>query len=531
MPDPAPPINALDADLLRAQGERILEFIASYWSSIESRSVAPHLRPPGSKDRVNPGDVRRALPQHAPEHAGDAREWDRILADLDSIILPAITHWQHPSFFAYFPANISTPAILAELLAAGLGVNGMLWATSPAITELETHILDWLARAMGLPEAFLSTSKSGGGVMNGTASEATLASIVAARHRARQSLARGAGVPPESPCTKPHLTLYTSTQAHSSVIKAAMIAGLADSPEDRAHLRLIETDRAHAMRPEVLARAIRDDLAAGRTPFYVCATLGTTSSTAIDPLTEIHEAIREAFTSARTVSGGIAPLPWLHVDAAHAGSALICPEFRVPGLDHADSFCMNPHKWLLTNFDCDCFYTRDRASLIGSMSISPEYLRNAASASGEVIDYRDWHVPLGRRFRALKLWFVLRCYGLAGMRAYIREHVRLATWFESQLSRDPRFELAAPRTLNLVCFRLRRPGERADPGESDRLSRALMERLNASGAMHLIHTLLPDAGGTPRFTIRLCVGASATREHHVHAAWEAISREADALLA
>ncbi len=520
MPDSHGPLEALDADLLRTQGPRILEAIASYWSSLESRAVALHARPPGSPDRVSPGDVRRALPPQAPESPGGAGEWDRILADLDSLILPALTHWQHPSFFAYFPANISTPAVLGELLSAGLGVNGMLWATSPAITELESHVLDWLARAMDLPEAFLSTSQNGGGVINGTASEATLASIVAARHRCKKRLSRG------TPPVRPHLTLYTSAQAHSSVIKAAMIAGLADSPEDRTHLRLIECDRAHAMRPEALARAIRDDLAAGRVPFYVCATLGTTSSTAFDPLPAIHDAIATSCAQAPAPLGR----PWLHVDAAHAGSAFICPEFRVPGLEHADSFCMNPHKWLLTNFDCDCFYTRDRASLIGSMSISPEYLRNAASASGEVIDYRDWHVPLGRRFRALKLWLVLRCYGLEALRAYIREHVRLAAWLEAQLAADPRFEIVAPRTLNLVCFRLRRPGS-TDADAGNRLSRSLLDRLNASGQMHLIHTMLPDAHGVPRLTIRVCVGSGTTQERHVHAAWDAIRREADVTLA
>jgi aromatic-L-amino-acid decarboxylase len=522
MPDPTP-LDPLDADLLRTQGDRILDFIARYWASLEARPVAPHTLSPSDPARVNPGDVLSALPLAAPEHPGDAREWDRILSDLDSIILPALTNWQHPGFFAYFPANISAPAVLGELLAAGLGVNGMLWATSPAVTELETRVLDWLARAIDLPDSFLSTSGNGGSVIQGTASEATLSSLVAARHRARQKLSRGAGVPP----VNPHYTLYTSTQAHSSIIKAAMIAGLADSPEDRTHLRLIETDRSHAMRPDALARAIVEDLAAGRVPIHVAATLGTTSSTAFDPLPAIHEAIASACRNASPA----AFLPWLHVDAAHAGSAFICPEFRAlaQGLEHADSFCTNPHKWLLTNFDCDCFYTSDRRSLIASMSISPEYLRNSASSSGAVIDYRDWHIPLGRRFRALKLWFVLRAYGLEALRDGIREHVRLAAWFEERVRSDPRFELAAPRTINLVCFRLRPPPGSSDE-HADRLNRTLLDRLNATGRLHLIHTILPDEHGTGRVTLRFSVGTSTTRERHVHQAWETISRESDVVL-
>jgi aromatic-L-amino-acid decarboxylase len=279
-----------------------------------------------------------------------------------------------------------------------------------------------------------------------------------------------------------------------------MIAGLATSPEDRTHLRLIETDRAFAMDVAALETALRADLAAGRTPAYVCATIGTTSSTAVDPVADIAAALQRAGCE-RT---------WLHVDAAHSGSALICPEFRPMsrGIEHADSFCFNPHKWLLTNFDCDCFFTRDRAALLGALSITPEYLRNAATDTG-AIDFRDWQVPLGRRFRALKLWFVIRHYGVEGLRAYIREHVRLAALFEELVRADNRFEVVAPRTANLVCFRLK---------AGDDATKRLLERVNSSGRLYMTHTVLPGVG----YTIRMAIGATTTQEPHVRAAWDII---------
>lgn len=483
-----------------------IDAIARYWESLAARPV---------REPTHPGALLAKLPAHAPELG---RPLDDAVRDLASLVAPHLTHWQHPHFYAFFPANISTPAVIGELLAAGLGQQGMLWATSPACTELEIRVLDWLAEALDLPAAFRSTS-TGGGVIQGTASEATLAALVAARDRTRRAL-RAAGR-----SDRPYLTLYTSTQAHSSVIKAAMIAGLADTPEDRAHLRLIDTDPAtHAMRPEALRHAISEDLAAGRVPCFVCATIGTTSSTAIDPVDQIAGVI------ASTINGAApaCPPPWLHVDAAHAGACLLCPELRgmAKGLDRADSFCFNPHKWLLTNFDCDCFYVADRRALINSMSVTPEYLRNQASDSGQVTDFRDWHVPLGRRFRALKLWLVLSHFGLEQLRTYVREHIRLASWLEDQIASDPRFELAAPRTMNLVCFRLRAPGGNA--AASDRLTRELLESLNASGRVYLTHTVLSSPDG-PRYTIRVCIGSSTTKEHHVRELWTWIQSTASGL--
>jgi aromatic-L-amino-acid decarboxylase len=485
----------MSPDEFRRLGHRAIDWIADYWERVGDLPVLSGARP---------GETAAKLPSSAPE-TPDA--WDDIWADLDRVVLPGLTHWQSPRFFGFFPANGSFPAILGDLLSTGLGVQGMLWATSPACTEIETRVLDWLGGLLGLPPDFLSTGPHGGGVIQGTASEATLVALCAARHRALR--ARPPGSPP------PHLTMYASTQAHSSVVKAAMIAGLAHGPEDRAHLRLIGTDDRYAMRPDLLEAAVREDLAAGRTPFFGVATVGTTSTTAIDPLGPIARVCREH---------GL----WLHVDAAFSGAACICPEFRGPIEDvgGADSFCFNPHKWLLTSFDCDCLWTRDRDSLVGALSVTPEYLRNAASASGEVIDYRDWQVPLGRRFRALKLWLVLRHYGAEGLRAYIRGHVRSAEVFEALVRADSRFEVVTPRTSSLVCFRLR-PQDGEAPAETDARNRRLLEAINASGRAYLTHTVLPPVatGGpasAPRYVLRMAIGATLTEERHVREAWELI---------
>lgn len=443
---------------------------------------------------VQPGDVLSALPEHPPAMPGGEDEWGRIFADVRSIIFPGLTHWQSPGFFGYFPANGSWPAVLGDLLSTGLGVQGMLWQTGPAMTELETRMLDWMARLSGLPERFLS-SGPGGGVIQGTASEATLVAMVAARHRLR------VGQPQIDPRT---LVAYTSTQAHSSVLKATRIAGI-------EHLRLVPTDAQHALDPDALGRLIERDVANGLVPFYFCATAGTTGSGAFDPIDRIA-----------SIRNSMAPHAWLHVDAAWAGSAAVCPEHRgfLDGVEQADSYCTNPHKWLLTNFDCDLFYVADRATLIDALSVTPEYLRNAASDSGAVIDYRDWQAPLGRRFRALKLWFVVRHYGRAGLQAHIRQHIAWARWFEDRVRSDPRFELAAPRSLSLVCLRL--------AGDRDADTRALLEAANASGQVLLTHTSLPDAQGRDRYTIRVAIGGTGNTFQSVQQLWGVLASLADA---
>lgn len=463
----------------RTLGHRVVDWVAQYMDRVDALPV----RAP-----VEPGQITSMLPTEAPE---SPEGWDEILADLDRVILPGITHWQSPNFFAYFPCNASGASILGELVSAGLGVQGMMWSTSPACTELETVTLDWLAKLIGLPESFHSAAPNAGGVIQGTASEAALVAMIAARNRA------GA---------VDKLVAYTSEQAHSSILKAANILGLPPGA-----LRTIATDAELRMDPAALASTIAADQAAGLTPFFVAATLGTTSSGAFDPLSEI---------------GGIAVGAncWLHVDAAWAGSAFVCEEFRAPmaGVERADSFNFNPHKWLLTNFDCSAMWTRDAAALTGALTVTPEYLRNPASETGAVIDYRDWQIPLGRRFRAIKLWFVLRSFGAEGLRAHIRGHVELAELFESWLRADARFDLAAPRSLALVCFRLN-----DDPGGER--TRALLARVNETGELFCSHTTLPDSAGTPRYVIRFAIGAVGTKREHLERAWAVIRETAELL--
>src|SRR5262249_55342694 len=469
----------MDPEEFRKQGYAVVDWIADYYKQIESFPVLSHAKP---------GQIRALLPKQAPQQ-GEA--FESILGDVEKLILPGVTHWQSPNFFAFFPSNASGPGILGDLLSSGLGVQGMLWATSPACTELETLVLDWLVPALGLPERFLSTS-TGGGVIQDTASSATLCAVLAARERATNFRSNRAG------CTG-KLVAYSSAQAHSSVEKAVQIAGIG-----RENLRLVGVDEKFALRPEALAQAIQKDLTSGFLPFFVCATVGTTSSNAIDPVPAIGALCGEHNL-------------WLHVDAAMSGTAALCQEFRYihDGLEFADSYCFNPHKWMFTNFDCDCFYVADRRALIQPLSVLPEYLRNRASESGSVIDYRDWQIPLGRRFRSLKLWFVLRYYGMEGLQFHIREPVRLAQEFTKWVGGDPRFELAAPVPLNLVCFRLK---------ASDEQNQQLMDRLNRSGDLYLTHTRLND-----RLTLRMSMGQTNTTMRHVERAWKRIQEETNRL--
>ncbi len=463
----------------RRQGHDLVDWIADYHARVEAFPVL---------SRVKPGDIRAQLPPAAPEHG---EPFDQILSDIDRVVLPGITHWQSPNFFAYFPANASGPAILGDLLSSGLGVQGMLWSTSPSCTELETHVLDWLVPMLGLPEKFLSTN-SGGGVIQDTASSAVLCALLAARERATKFVSNRKG------CDG-RLIAYCSTQTHSSLEKAMKVAGMGSE-----NLRQIDVDENFSLRADLLAQQIARDLVDGLIPCFVCATVGTTSSNAMDPLREIAKICRDHHL-------------WLHVDSAMSGTAALCPEYRFiqDGVEFADSYGFNPHKWMFTNFDCSVFYVADRKHLIETLSVLPEYLRNQATESGSVIDYRDWHVPLGRRFRALKLWFVIRHYGIEGLQHHVREHIRLAQEFLAWVRDDPRFELAAPAVLNLICFRLR---------AGDEANQTLMERLNASGDLFLTHTKL--AG---KFTLRFCVGQTHTQARHVKKAWERIQEEASRL--
>ncbi|MGH9705920.1 MAG: pyridoxal-dependent decarboxylase [Candidatus Acidiferrales bacterium] len=462
----------------RRHGKAMVDWIADYFERVETYPVL---------SRAKPGEIRAMLPENAPA-AGEP--FDAILADIERVILPGITHWQSPNFFAYFPSNNSFPSILGELLSAGLGVQGMLWATSPACTELETHVLDWLVAMLGLPGKFLS-SRAGGGVIQDTASSSALCALLAARERATNFASNERG-------NDARLVAYTSAQAHSSIEKAVKIAGMG-----RESLRLIEVDEKFAMRAGALASQVRKDLDAGRLPCFVTATLGTTSSNAMDPLAEIGRICREHRI-------------WLHVDAAMSGTAALCPEFcsMHDGLELADSYCFNPHKWMFTNFDCDCLYVADRKSLTEALGILPEYLRNQATEQGSVIDYRDWQVPLGRRFRALKLWFVIRHYGVEGLQHHVRDHVALAQQFAEWVRASREFELAAPVPLNLVCFR---------HTAGDAANQAILDGVNQSGEMFLTHTRL---GG--KLTLRMSIGQTHTQLSHVERAWRKITAAAAA---
>ena len=469
----------MSAEDFRRYGKEVIDWIADYHENVDRYPVL---------SRAEPGEIAESLEHSVPLQGEDFGE---ILRDATDKILPGITHWQSPGFHAYFPSNTSGPAILGELLSAGLGVQGMLWSTSPACTEVETRVLDLLADLLGLPESYRSTG-SGGGVIQDTASSAVLCALIAARER-------DSGLRTNRQGCDGRQVAYCSTQTHSSLEKAMGIAGLG-----RANLRQIEVDEHFALDAAKLAAQIKADRAAGLRPIFVCATLGTTSSNALDPIAAIGRICADE---------GL----WLHVDAAMSGTAVICPEYRHlhDGVEYADSYCFNPHKWMFTNFDCSCFWVADRAALIGALSILPEYLINDATRSGAVFDYRDWQVPLGRRFRALKLWFVLRYYGVEGLQYHIRRHIGLTRHLVKRIEADRHFEIVAPVPFNLICFRHR---------GSDDLNKRIMDELNGMGEIFLTHTSLNG-----RFVLRLCIGQSRTELEHVDRAWNLIAATASRL--
>ena len=456
----------------REHGYRTIDWIADYWESLESRPVA---------GPVEPGSVRARLPQDPPE---SGEPFERLLQDMEDVVAPALLHWQHPRFFGYFPANASGPAVLGDLLASGLGVQGMNWNTSPACTEVEQQMLEWTRRALGLPERFRD-----GGVIQDTASSAVLVAVLAALQRATEGRSRETGTGGR------RYAVYLTSETHSAATKAAVIAGLG-----LGSVRTVATGSDGSMLPEELRARIESDRGDGVTPLMVVATRGTTSALAFDPLEEVGAVCR---------SHGV----WLHVDAAYAGVAAVCEELRWvnDGVGYADSYCTNPHKWLLTNFDCDLFWVADREALTGALSVLPEYLRNSASDSGRVTDFRHWQIPLGRRFRALKLWSVLRWYGVAGLRDHVRVGVEHARLFADLVRADDRFELTRDPCLGLVCFRLT-----ADGGTSEAQHR-LMETVNAEGTTFLTHS---EADG--RVFLRFATGGTFTRDHHVVEAWKAL---------
>ena len=460
----------MDNELFRRHGHEFVDWLADYMENVEQLPVM---------SRINPGEIKARIPGEAPQRG---ESMDRIFDDFKTIILPGMTHWQHPGWHAYFPANNSPASVLAEMLTAGLGAQGMVWQTSPAAAELEDAVLEWLSKMLGLPAGLT-------GVIQDTASTATLCALLSAREKATDFEANEKGL-------RRGLTVYASEQTHSSIEKGVKIAGFG-----RANLRLIPTDAEFAMIPEKLEEAILKDKERGLQPACVVATLGTTSSTAVDPLRAI---------------GGIARRhgAWLHVDAAYAGTAAILPEMRgmLDGAEFMDSFVFNPHKWMLTNFDCSAYYVKDPGWLLRTFEIHPEYLKTGVDPY--VKNYRDWGIQLGRRFRALKLWFVIRSYGVEGLQAFVREHLRLARLFKSWVEAEPKFELMAPVRFGLVCFRL---NDGRDVGTLNRLNKELLDRLNATGKVYLSHTVLNG-----KFTLRMVIGQRTTAERHVLAAWELI---------
>ena len=490
-----------DWETFRQHGHAMVDFIADYYASVGQHPV---------KAAVAPGYLRERLPSEVPSSPHSFQE---VLADVQAHIMPGVTHWQHKGFLAYFPANTSVPGLLGDMLSGMFNVIGFSWVASPACTELEAITLDWLHGLLGLPEHFASTG-AGGGVIQGTASEATAVALLAAKARAQAR--RPQGVTEDEWASR--FVVYTSSQAHSSVKKAAMIAGIAldrfralPTTPSPAPDCLRDTARAganHALTGATLQAAVDADVKAGLVPIYACATLGSTSTGAFDDIEGLGRVAK-------------AHDMWLHVDGAWAGSALVCPEYRplAKGMELADSFDFNPHKWLLTNFDCSAMWVADKRWLLQALSLTPEYLRSAEYEAGDVQDYRDWQVPLGRRFRSLKLFFVLRMFGADALRAYIREHCTLAQTLTQLIAADTRFELTAPTSLSLVCFRV------AGDGPEGERSAKLLEAVNATGRVFAVHTKVDG-----QYMIRLAIGNPRHDEASVRDAWGVIAAVADEVL-
>jgi len=468
----------MSVEEFRRAAHELVDWMADFLGSIEQYPV---------RAQVEPGEIIAQLPDAPPQ---DSQPLERIMEDFKQIVLPGMTHWQHPSFFAYFPANSSYPSVLAEMLTATLSAQCMIWQTSPAATEMEQQVMGWLRDMIGLPAEFQ-------GVIQDTASTATLVALLTAREQAS-----GYRINERGFVDAEKLTVYASAQTHSSIEKGVKIAGYG-----REALRQVEVDDEYALRPEALRRAIEADRAAGCIPACVIATIGTTGSTAVDPLAEIAAICREQ---------GV----WLHVDAALAGTAMVIPELRKlqEGVELVDSYTFNPHKWMFTNFDCSAYFVRDPQALIRTFEIHPEYLKTKEGTA--VNNYRDWGIQLGRRFRALKLWFVIRTYGVSGIQRVIREHLDLAQWVRKQVEAAPDFELLAPVPLNTVCLRYL-PDRTASTEQINELNAEIMERVNATGKAYFTHTKLDG-----QYTIRFVIGQTYTGREHVEAGWKLLSETA-----
>jgi aromatic-L-amino-acid/L-tryptophan decarboxylase len=470
----------MSPDEFRKNAHALVEWMASYLENVEKYPV---------KSANKPGHVFNDLPDSPPF---EAEPFEDFMRDVDEKIMPGITHWQSPSFFAYFPANSSPPSVLAEMITATLGAQCMNWETSPAAAELEEKMMNWLRQMTGLPE-YLE------GVIQDSASAATLAAIITAREKASAFEINETGA-----FSAPVMRVYCSEQAHSSVEKAVKICGIG-----RKNLVRIGVRQDLSMDPVLLQKAIEDDRDKGFLPCCVVATIGTTGTTAIDPIRPLGEICTKNHI-------------WLHVDAAMAGTALILPEFRwmTDGKEYIDSFLFNPHKWMFTNFDCTAFFIRDAAGLIKTFEILPEYLKTRTR--GQVNDYRDWGIPLGRRFRALKLWSVIRMYGVEGLQKKIRDHISYAARLKEMISLEPDFEILAPVTINVVCFRYSPPGP--DEPSLNRINEKLNHLLNDTGRIYLSHTSVNG-----KYTLRMVTGQTNVTMKHVEKAWQLIREKARSL--
>ena len=464
----------INIEEFRQYGHQFVDWMSDYYSSIDDYPV---------KSKVRPGDIFHQIPDEAPEQSESIQE---IFDDFKRIILPGITHWQSPKWFAYFQANSSYPSVLAEMLTATLATQCMIWDTSPAATELEEKMMIWLRKIMGLPEHFE-------GVIQDTASTATLCAFLSAREKASSFSINSKGFLGDE-----NFRIYCSKETHSSIDKAVRIAGLGDKSLVR-----IEVDEKLALKPELLDHTIRQDLQSGKKPLCVVATIGTTGTMAIDPLKEIARVCQKYHI-------------WLHVDAAYAGSAMVLPEFRwmIEGLEYADSYVFNPHKWLFTNFDCSAYYVRDKDTLVRTFAIMPEYLKTGVDE--RVNNYRDWGIQLGRRFRALKIWFVLRNFGTAEIRNRIRKHINMAQELTAVIRKDPGFEIVLTNPLNMICFRFH-PENIDDIETLNNLNQKIMKEVNASGETFLTHTKVNGI-----FVIRLVAGQTYLEKKHLDDAWNLI---------
>jgi aromatic-L-amino-acid/L-tryptophan decarboxylase len=471
----------MDSAEFRKHAHELVDWMADYLEQKEHYPVKP---------AVTPREIIARLPEHPP---ATGEPFERIFTDFRQDILPGMTHWQHPSFFGYFPANNSEPSILGEMLTATLGAQCMSWVTSPAATELEERVMQWLREMIGLPEGFT-------GVIQDTASTAALCSLLTAREaRSGYKINRRGFVPDV------RYTVYCSQETHSSIEKAVKIAGIGSD-----YLRKIEVDAEYALIPAALERSMQQDIRWGYTPLCTIATLGTTGSTAIDPLRPIGEVCKRH---------GV----WLHVDAAFAGTALLLPEYRwmIDGIEFVDTFVFNPHKWMMTNFDCTAYFAKDPGALVQTFEILPEYLKTPEGS--RVNNYRDWGIQLGRRFRALKLWFVIRHFGVEGIQQRIRHHVQMAQELAGEIGRSDDFELLAPVSLNLICFRYKPDAVSGDEALNE-LNARLLERVNATGKLFLSHTKLNGA-----FTLRMVIGQTHVEQRHVDDAWNLIVSTARSL--